>query len=92
MLRENHLNWFSFVMELKLLLNNYSSEVLNQALIDFAHFLSSSDISEEEDRELNNEGKHYCFLSSKMQRRTLTLIQKVTIRRIMQLLTLKEIF
>lgn len=27
--RENELNWFFFVMELKLLLNNYFSEVLN---------------------------------------------------------------
>ena len=39
-------------MELKLLLNNYSSEVLNQALLDFAHFLSFSDIREEEDKHI----------------------------------------
>lgn len=51
LLRENELNWFSFVMELRLLLNNYSREVLNQASLDFAHFLSFSDICEEEDKQ-----------------------------------------
>ena len=39
-------------MELKLLLNNYSIEVLNQVLLDFAHFLSFSDITEEEDKQI----------------------------------------
>ena len=62
LLRENELNWFSFVMELKLLLNNYSSDVLNQALLDFAHFLSFSDIREEEDKQI--EQSRQAFLLS----------------------------
>ena len=52
-------------MELKLLLNNYSSEVLNQALLDFAHFLSSSDVSEEEDKQI--EQSRQAFLLSERQ-------------------------
>lgn len=50
--RENELNWFFFVMELKLLLNNYFSEVLNQVLLDFVYFFSFSDIREEEDKQI----------------------------------------
>lgn len=49
-LRENKLNWFPFVMELKLMLRNYSSDVLNQAFLDFTHFLPSSDVTVEEDK------------------------------------------
>lgn len=62
MLRQNGLNWFSFVTELKLLLKNYSPEVLNQALVDFAHVLSSSDITEEEDKQI--EQSRQAFLLS----------------------------
>jgi len=63
MLRENGLNWFSFATELKLLLNSYSSEVLNQALVDFAHFLSAdADITEEEDKQI--EQSRQAFLLS----------------------------
>ena len=47
LLRENELNWFSFIIELKLVLNHYSNEILNRALQEFAHFLSFSDICEE---------------------------------------------
>ena len=43
-------------------LNNYSSEVLNQALLDFAHFLSFSDIREEEDKQI--EQSRQAFLLS----------------------------
>lgn len=50
--RENELNWFFFVMELKLLLNNYFSEVLNQVLLDFVYFFLFSDICEEEDKQI----------------------------------------
>ena len=63
MLRENGLNWFSFATELKLLLNGYSAEVLNQALVDFAHFLScDSDITEEEHKQI--EQSRQAFLLS----------------------------
>lgn len=50
--RENELNWFFFVMELKLLLNNYFREVLNQVLLDFVYFFLFSDICEEEDKQI----------------------------------------
>lgn len=47
-LRENNLNWFTFVGELQLLLVNYMPEVLHQALLDFAHNLSNTDLTDEE--------------------------------------------
>jgi hypothetical protein len=49
LLRSVQLNWFSFVEELKLLLNAYSSEVLNQALIDSAHQLPFTYVSHGEE-------------------------------------------
>jgi len=48
-LRENSLNWFSFVEELKLTLSNITEEALHQLLMDFVYFLSSSDLTPEED-------------------------------------------
>ena len=50
LLRENNHNWFSFVGELKMLLHMYTPEVLNQVLVDFAAFLPFSDLSDEEER------------------------------------------
>ena len=49
-LRENNHNWFSFVEELKMLLHMYTPEVLNQVLVDFAAYLPFSDLSDEEER------------------------------------------
>lgn len=43
-LRENSLNWISFVEELKLTLPNIT-EALDQLLMDFVYFLSSSDLT-----------------------------------------------
>lgn len=48
-LRENSLNWLSFVEELKLTLPNITEEALDQLLMDFVYFLSSSDLTREED-------------------------------------------
>ena len=48
-LRENSLNWLSFVEELKLTLPNITEEALDQLLMDFVYFLSSSDLTPEED-------------------------------------------
>ena len=49
-LRENDLNWFSFYEEVSQYLHNYSSEVLNQVLLDFTDYLPNSDLSEDEER------------------------------------------
>ena len=49
-LRENSHNWFSFVEELKMLLHMYTPEVLNKVLVDFAAYLPFSDLSDEEER------------------------------------------
>jgi len=48
MLRENHLNWFSFVEEVRLLMHSYSDEVVNQVLIEFSHNLDETDLDDKE--------------------------------------------
>lgn len=63
-LRENNLNWFTFVGELQLLLVNYMPEVLHQALLDFAHNLSNTDLTDEEEQKV--EQSRQAFLA--MQR------------------------
>ena len=49
-LRENKLSWFSFYNDLEQYLKLYSTEVLNQVSLDFADYLSISDLTEEEER------------------------------------------
>lgn len=50
MLRENNHNWFAFVEELRVMLHSYTPEVLSQVLLDFSAFLPFSDLSDEEER------------------------------------------
>ena len=66
-LRENDLNWFSFYEEVSQYLRNYSSEVLNQVLLDFTDYLPNSDLSEDEERRV--EISRQAFLE--LQRRRL---------------------
>ena len=49
-LRDNKLSWFSFYNDLEQYLKLYSTQVLNQVLLDFADYLSNSDLTEEEER------------------------------------------
>lgn len=63
-LRENNLNWFTFVGELQLLLVNYMPEVLHQALVDFARNLPNTDLTDEEEQKV--EQSRQAFLA--MQR------------------------
>ena len=48
MLRDNQLNWFAFVEELRLLMRQYTSEVVNQVLLDFSENLLSTDLDDDE--------------------------------------------
>ena len=50
MLRENKHNWFAFVEEVKVMLYSYTPDVLSQVLLDFSAFLPFSDLSDEEER------------------------------------------
>ena len=59
MLRSNELNWFSFVEELRMLLQKFTTEALNEVLIDFAHYLSSSDINKNEERLIEQSRQAY---------------------------------
>ena len=47
-LRQNNLNLFSFVEEIKSTIRGLSPEAMSQLLIDFAHYLPVSDLSNEE--------------------------------------------
>jgi len=66
MLRANELNWFSFVEELRMLLKEMTPEALNVVLLDFAHYLSSSDIDRNEERLI--EQSRQAFLERERQR------------------------
>ena len=59
MLRSNELNWFSFVEELRMLLQEFTTEALNEVLLDFAHYLSSSDIDKNEERLIEQSRQAY---------------------------------
>ena len=59
MLRSNELNWFSFVEELRMLLQEFTTEALNEVLLDFAHYLSSSDINKNEERLIEQSRQAY---------------------------------
>ena len=49
MLRENNLNWFSFVEEVRLSMHDYSDEVVNQVLIDFSQNMPSMGMDDDEE-------------------------------------------
>ena len=48
MLRDNTLNWFAFVAELRMLLRNYSEETLVYALTEFSDHLENMDLTDKE--------------------------------------------
>ena len=63
-LRKNRLNWISLVGELQDLLKAYSEEVINQALMDFAYWLSTSanDLTTEEEKLIEQSRRAYLLL------------------------------
>lgn len=48
MLRDNTLNWFAFVAELRMLLRNYTEETLVYALTEFSDHLENMDLTDKE--------------------------------------------
>ena len=53
-LRQKNLNWFSLVEEIKSTVHGLSAEGMSQLLIDFAHYLPLSDLSEHEGKEVEH--------------------------------------
>lgn len=51
-LRENELNWFALVAELRTLLPNYSEDTLAYTLTEFSDHLRNMDLIEEEQRKV----------------------------------------
>lgn len=49
-LRDHDLNWFAFFEEVSQYLRNYTSEVLNQVILDFTDYLPSSDLTQNEEK------------------------------------------
>ena len=64
MLIENNLNWFVFVDELMLLLRQYSSSVIEQVLLDFAHNIAFMDFTKKEERLIEQSRQAYLVQSS----------------------------
>ena len=62
-LRDNNLNWISFVEEVRITFT-MTEEALNQLFIDFAHFISFADLTEEEEKLVEQSRQAYL-----MQRR-----------------------
>ena len=62
MLRENKLNWFAFVYELQIYMKEYTNDVVNQVLTDFAQQLSFMDLDRDEERSI--EQSRQAFLHS----------------------------
>ena len=58
-LRENKLNWFAFVAELRNVIRGYTPEALNQLLADFAFYLSCSDVTVEEEKVIEESRQAY---------------------------------
>lgn len=65
-LRGNHLNWFSFIEDLKTVTRGFTQESFNQLLIDFAFYISSSDVTEEEEKLI--EESRQAFVATERQR------------------------
>lgn len=72
-LRDNDLNWFLFYEDVSQYLQNYTSEVLNQVMLDFTDYLPSSDLSENEEKRV--EMSRQAFLE--MHRRHFTDSQAI---------------
>ena len=64
-LRENKLNWFSFALEVEMTFA-HCTEVLDQMLLDFSHYLSESDLSPEEEHLV--EQSRQAYLASRRER------------------------
>lgn len=76
-LRQNNLNWFSFVEEIKSTIRSLSPEAMSQLLIDFAHYLPVSDLSNDEEREVEDSRQSFLlYCRGKM----CALIQNQTIQ------------
>ena len=65
-LRDHDLNWFAFFEEVSQYLRNYTSEVLNQVIIDFIDHLPSSDLTLDE--EMRVEVSRQAFLEVQRRR------------------------
>ena len=65
-LRDHDLNWFAFFEEVSKYLRNYTSEVLNQVILDFTDHLPSSDLTIDE--EMRVEVSRQAFLEVQRRR------------------------
>lgn len=65
-LRDHDLNWFAFFEEVSQYLRNYTSEVLNQVILDFTDHLPSSDLTIDE--EMHVEVSRQAFLEVQRRR------------------------
>ena len=81
MLRANQLNWFSFVEELRLLMRQYSNEVVSQVLLDFSETLSSMDLTDDENERVELSRQAYLHHERVAVENETGLTQKVMTQR-----------
>lgn len=63
MLRENELNWFTFVHKLTLLMKQCSTDIIEQVLLEFANNIAFMDFSQEEERKIEQSMQAYLIQS-----------------------------
>ena len=66
LLWEHKLNWFAFVHKLTLLIRQYSTDLIDQVLLEFAHNIAFMDFSEEEERKVEQSRQAY-LMQSRLQ-------------------------
>lgn len=76
-LRQNNLNWFSFVEEIKSTIRGLSAKAMSQLLIDFAHYLPVSDLSDDEEREVEHSRQSFLLYDreEKIEEREIDMLE-----------------
>ena len=76
-LRQNNLNLFSFVEEIKSTIRGLSPEAMSQLLIDFAHYLPVSDLSNDEEREVEHSRQSFLlyYREKKIEEREIDMLE-----------------
>ena len=78
-LRQNNLNWFSLVEEIKSTVHGLSAKAMSQLLIDFAHYLPLSDLSEHEEKEVEHSRQSFVlyYRDKKAEEREIDMLEGI---------------
>jgi len=78
-LRQNNLNWFAFVKKIKSTIRRLSAEAMSQLLIDFANYLSISDLSRDEEKEVEHSRQSFLlyYRDQKVEDREIDMLEGI---------------